>query len=163
MIIRIPSSLKWLADKYARRKAKLETIKLQISEQEAVLRSLEVDKAIIEDEILALSKVIAIHEIPVEAEDFPAKKTYRKVTQQKYGALTKAIYKCLKRDQYRSTTEIFELVISELNIDFEDNRSRAEFRTAVRYRLKALCNNKKISRKPKFEQFQHSYWKLLGE
>lgn len=161
MIIRIPSSLKWLADKYARRKAKLECIKLRISEQQSVLQSLENSKKAVESEIHALAKVIGIHEVPIEPKDIPTKKTYRKVTQQKYGALTRTIYRFLEFDQYKSTDEVFEFVTSTLNIDFDDHRSKVEFRKAVRYRLKNLCRSGKIERKQKDEKFALSYWKLL--
>ena len=85
MAFKTPPTLNWLIDNYARRKSKLEDICQKLEQYTQIITSLQHEKQTLLDEMNSISQVMSFHEIPVEVDYIPSKKTYRKVTKQKHG------------------------------------------------------------------------------
>jgi hypothetical protein len=140
MTIRIPSSLKWLIDKYNDQSRQLR----QIEEQ---LELLSAQQSIVSDSVRSLAKVIELHEVPITAEDIRPLRTNRKQTSLAFGEVTRLIYKYLGSipdDCDASVSEILHYCVQSSDWQHLDPLSIKRFRKAIRKRLNDMAYLKKI-------------------
>lgn len=142
MTTRIPSSLKWLINKYQEQLRQLKDIENQLAmlptQQLRLIESIE-----------SLKKVIELHDVPITADDIPSIRPSKKHTSLAYGVVTKLIYEYLgniPHDADSSVSEIFSYCLKRSNWqDFNPNSIRL-FRKSVRKRLQNMAYQGKLHR-----------------
>lgn len=142
MTTRIPSSLKWLVVKY-------QDTQNELTITANKLEKLIQDKGRLYNLLCSLEKVLAAHEISINAKEIPKKQKYDKNTRLKYGAVTKSIYKFLALPMNiagASGTSITDFVICDLNLSISSDKEYAKFRRKLLHRLKRMNRHGKLSR-----------------
>lgn len=139
MTTRIPSSLKWLVDKY-------QSYSRQLEEIDGLIAKYNAQKILLQDSVASLSKVLSMHEIPVSAQDIPSRKVYKRACLP-YGKITKLIYKCyssLPDGEDASLSEIMHFIA--LGSSWEDFSTEGirYLRRCVRNRLKNMVHQGKL-------------------
>lgn len=128
MIIRVPPSLNWLIKKYA-------YLNHELNKCETKFFAAHEEYRKVSEDLNALKKVMAMHELAFPPEHTPPSPKYRKIL---HGETTRLIYKALSSDRYMSTEEVFMSICKSLSIEFEPRIARKEYRVAIRNRLKTL-------------------------
>lgn len=157
MTVRIPSSLKWLVKKRARldnelRKASAALV-IQTKTAEACLQALKNDLEVID-------KALRLHEIKLDPTLIPPINTQSSARKFKHGAVTRAIFTCLKNNKNDAlpTTEIAVFVAG-----YARNRSDDDFfeiRYSVANQLKKMVYKGKVERVLRSKTSVETYWRL---
>jgi hypothetical protein len=161
MSIKIPSSLKWLANKRARtahnlelHKQRLDIINAEIVELEPLLQSLQAD-------LDAIDRTISMHEIRLNPEKIPNIRSMPRNSSLAKKNITKHIFSYLKSqgEQWSSTGHIASYVWQAAGFPGEYD---PEFRLAIRYRLRDQVRINKIERtKKRATRNDHVQWRVL--
>lgn len=161
MPIKIPSSLKWLANKRARtahilelHRQRLDVINAEIVDLEPLLQSLQAD-------LDAIDRTISMHEIQLNPEKIPNIQSKPRKQGLAHGGITKLIFSFLRAqgEQWSSTSQISENVWRAAGFSGEYD---SEFRLAIRYRLRDQVRANKIERtKKRATRNDHVQWRVL--
>jgi hypothetical protein len=141
----VPPSLKWLVERRARAAGE---VKRQESRKNALadeISTIENSLAIYRSDILALDRIIATHEIPIDPEKIPCILANHKVLPFDYGQATALISEFfrIRGSAWSSTTEVAAYLWTRAQLGEE---LVTEFRLAVRQRLRALAQQGRIER-----------------
>lgn len=157
MTVRIPSSLNWLVNKRARldneiRKASAALV-VQTNAAEAYIQVLKSDLEVID-------KALRLHEVKLDPTLIPPINTQTSARKFKHGAMTRAIFSCLKNNKNRalSTTEIAMFVAGYAQNG--SNENFPEIRYSVGHQLKKLASKGKVERVPRSRTSVETYWTL---
>jgi hypothetical protein len=161
MPIKIPSSLKWLANKRARtahnlelHKQRLEIINAEIVNLEPLIQSLQAD-------LDAIDRTISLHEIQLNPKKIPNIQSKPRQKGLAHGEITKHIFSYLKSqgEKWSTTNHIAAYVWRVVGFSGEYD---PEFRLAIRYRLRDQVRANKIERsKKRATRNDHVQWRVL--
>lgn len=142
MTTRIPSSLKWLIDRYQDHRRLL-------AETEELIAELEIKRRLLKESLVSLANVIDIHEVPISASDIRHLRKNRKRTSLSYGQITRFTYQyfsTLPEQQDASVSEVFYFILKQSGWNDFDPSSISKFRKAVRQRLQNMAYQGKLER-----------------
>ena len=142
---RIPPSLNWLVKKRARIHGELLKIKQQ---KVAYLKSYDRNIKKLELDLAALDRTLFLHEIKINPNIIPPIEL-RPINQTlKYGKLTSLIfesYSCFNESEL-TIREIMVFVADKANLDINNLVQKQTLYQSVRYRIKNLCCQGKLTR-----------------
>lgn len=158
MTTRIPSSLKWLMVTYQKHIQ-------QLTQLDAQLKELHIQRKILLERIEPLKTVIGIHEVPITATDIPSLRTKTKLSGLAYGEVTKLIYKylgSLPEGQDASVSEIFYYCMGESTVSPASNVSDQLLLKSVRKQLKNMAYKGNIAITFSGSNYKDSRYKSLN-
>lgn len=182
---RIPSSLKWLINTYARLQGdlkksearfarSLKTLerdvtnarqRLEKCEQQYsnAVKDQEAVRSEIKDRLDALHTVFTLHQIKIEPETIPPKMSNRTGPRPKQGVITRGVYASFQKSkgQPLTTTDIVESILMIFQISFYSDMDYQDFRRRVRRCLNHLSRNGSIKSINSDGQEGEPLWSLV--
>lgn len=158
MRTRIPTSLKWLAEKRARIASEVKQLEKRLKTFPAEIAAVEKALSAFRNDLGALDRVLALHEIRIDPETIPAIHSGKKALPLAHGHMTKLIHSYLRprKANWSSTTEIATFVWVKSG---SPGDMSAEFRLKVRHRLKCLARDDRIERTHPKGHWAEVFWR----
>jgi hypothetical protein len=162
MQIKIPSSLKWLANKRARTAYKLELFRRRLDVLKSETVDIESSVQSIQADLDAIDRTISMHEIQLNPEKIPFIQSKPRLLNFANKNLTKLMVSYLKSqgNQWSPTNQIVAHVWQAAGFPGEFD---PEFRLAIRHRLKDHVRANKIERtKQRSTRKEQVQWRICS-
>jgi hypothetical protein len=162
MQTRIPSSLKWLADRRARLVSQIRLFEKEALMAERRTADLKQANNHLRLDLAAIDRAFTLHKIIVNPEVIaPLERMHQSARFLKWGALSRHIFSFLGKSKggWRSTTEVLVYIASREGIEINDDIYNA-FRLSVRKRLGTLRYEGKLIRRHQAKGNHEGYWAL---